>query len=609
MNLEEKIIGKISGKFVIEAYQRGYRWSKDEIIHLLEDVDEIPDGQNYCLQPIVVKNNDGIFELIDGQQRLTTLYLIMKYLTLYMDLNYSIEYTTRKSENGNIGSKELLENIDTIDLNSTSSNIDELFIKKAYSYIKEWFNGDKARMNSFSGKLQKYVTVIWYEVDDTEDSVGIFTRLNIGKISLTNAELVKALFLSRGRKDDHGVYAGNPYGIENKMQHEIALQWDAMEKGLHDSKFWSFITNEKEDKYPIRMELFFDIMENKPEGECSFYTFNRFYDHFKNSANKSDAWETIVRYYQQLQEWYTDFNLYHQIGYLIAIGKSIKELLDLAMSRENPLKKSEFRNKILKMIRESVLFEKNNNGQIEELDYADLNYEDHKEYIHILLLLFNVETIRQKGDEDNRFPFERYKNEGTWSLEHIHAQNSESLKTNQDWKMWLELHKRSLNSLLKNCDEHSKLAISISEVIEKMDSVLSHIAVEHYRGSIRDEFNDVAPAVVNILSDGDEKSQMHSISNMALLTVGENAALNNSTFDVKRVKILDMDRDGDYIPTCTKNVFMKYYSSSDTKLHFWADEDRRCYIEAMNNVLYHYEYLEGEKIRLIKTEIHYGNKQ
>ena len=609
MNLEEKIIGEIFGEFKIEAYQRGYRWSKDEIIHLLEDIDEIPDGQNYCLQPIVVKNNDGIFELIDGQQRLTTLYLIMKYLTLYMDLKYSIEYTTRKSENGNIGSKELLEKIDTIDLNSKSSNIDELFIKKAYSYIKEWFNGDKARMNSFSGKLQKYVTVIWYEVDDTEDSVGIFTRLNIGKISLTNAELVKALFLSRGRKDDHGVYAGNPYGIENKMQHEIALQWDAMEKGLHDSKFWSFITNEKEDKYPIRMELFFDIMENKPEGECNFYTFNRFYNHFKNSANKSDAWETIVRYYQQLQEWYTDFNLYHQIGYLIAIGKSIKELLDLAMSRENPLKKSEFRNKILEMIRKSVIFEKNNNGQIEELDYADLNYEDHKEYIHILLLLFNVETIRQKGDEDNRFPFERYKNEGTWSLEHIHAQNSESLKTNQDWKMWLELHKRSLNSLLKNCDEHSKLAISISEVIEKMDSVLSHIAVEHYRGSIRDEFNDVAPAVVNILSDGDEKSQMHSISNMALLTVGENAALNNSTFDVKRVKILDMDRDGDYIPTCTKNVFMKYYSSSDTKLHFWADEDRRCYIEAMNNVLYHYEYLKGEKIRLIKTEIHYGNKQ
>lgn len=128
MNLEEKTIGDIKGEFIIEAYQRGYRWSTDEIEHLLNDIDEVVDGQNYCLQPIVVKNVGGVYELIDGQQRLTTLYLIMKYLSL--ELNYSIEYTTRKSENGHIGSKELLENINTIDLDSPSSNIDELFIKK-----------------------------------------------------------------------------------------------------------------------------------------------------------------------------------------------------------------------------------------------------------------------------------------------------------------------------------------------------------------------------------------------------------------------------------------------------------------------------------------------
>lgn len=91
MNLEEKIIGDIAGEFVIESYQRGYRWSKEEIEHLLKDIDEVADGQNYCLQPIVVKNRDGVYELIDGQQRLTTLYLIMKYLSRYIDLNYSID--------------------------------------------------------------------------------------------------------------------------------------------------------------------------------------------------------------------------------------------------------------------------------------------------------------------------------------------------------------------------------------------------------------------------------------------------------------------------------------------------------------------------------------
>lgn len=609
MNLEEKIIGDIAGEFVIESYQRGYRWSKEEIEHLLKDIDEVADGQNYCLQPIVVKNRDGVYELIDGQQRLTTLYLIMKYLSRYIDLNYSIEYTTRKSEPGRMGSKELLEKIDTIDLSSPSSNIDELFIKKAYDIISAWFNSEKAKMNRFSGKLQKYITIIWYEVDAEEDSVGIFTRLNIGKISLTNAELVKALFLSKGKKDDRGNYMGNPYGIDVKKQHEIALQWDAMEKGLHDNKFWAFITNEKANRYPIRMELFFDIIENKPADECSFYTFNRFYDRFKTSTNRTETWETIVRYYQQLWEWYKDFNLYHQIGYLVAIGYDIKELLSIATNKDKPIRKSEFRESILQLIRQSVVFASNDGGKTEPIDYADLNYEHHSDSIHRLLLLFNVETIRQKGDEDFRFPFERYKNEGTWSLEHIHAQNSESLKTNQEWKDWLVSHKRSLSELMKAHGEGTPDYQAIHQVIDKVNTVISHIDTKNYKGSIRDEFSAVASDVVDKLSDGNDKTQMHSLSNMALLTVGENAALNNSTFDVKRIKVLDMDKHGDYIPVCTKNVFMKYYSTPDTKLHFWSEEDRKSYIKAMNEVLYHHKDARGNEVRLIREEIHYGSKQ
>lgn len=601
MNLEEKIIGEIKGDFTIEAYQRGYRWGEDEVKHLLEDINEIPDGQKYCLQPVVVKNVNDKYELIDGQQRMTTLYLIMKYLNAYVDINYSIEYTTRKSENGHVGSKELLETIDTIDLSSPSNDIDELFIKKSYSIIKTWFNGEKSKMMSFANKLQKYVTIIWYEVDDEEDSVSIFTRLNIGKINLTNAELVKALFLSRGKKDSEGRYAGNPYGIEENKQHEIALGWDSMEKDLHDEKFWSFITNEKSERYPIRMELLFDMIEMKPGNESNFYTFNRFYERFKDSDNKYETWELIERYMQQLKAWYNDFDLFHHIGFLVATGTSVKSLLDIAMSTDNPIKKSEFRLKVLEMIRQRMIFKM---GE-EEIDYTELNYEKHSEYIQCVLLLFNVETIRQKGDENIRFPFDRYKNEGTWSLEHIHAQNSESLKTNQERKDWLEIHKKSLEGL----EVSSEGKKQIDDVISKMDAVISHIDENGYKGSIRDEFNAVAPAVINILSDGDDKSQMHTLSNMALLTVGENATLNNSTFDVKRMKIIDMDKAGDYIPICTRNVFMKYYSSSDTKLHFWSEEDRKGYICAMNNVLYDHneEKIENKKIKLIKERIHYGN--
>lgn len=603
MNLEEKNVCEITGNFKIEAYQRGYRWGKEEVEYLLEDIYETPLGQKYCLQPVVVKNVNTVYELIDGQQRMTTLYLIMKYLHTYIDIKYSIEYTTRKSENGHIGSKELLENIDNIDLTSTSYNIDELFIKKSYSIIKEWFNDDKRKMMSFATKLQQYVTIIWYEVDDCEDSVSIFTRLNIGKINLTNAELVKALFLSRGRKDSEGRYAGNPYGIEEKKQHEIALGWDSMEKELHNEKFWTFITNKKSDDYPVRMELLFDMIEMKPDDESNFYTFNRFYERFKNSNDKYNTWELIERYMQQLKEWYNDFDLFHLIGFLVATGTTIKSLLDIALNIDNPIKKSAFRIKVLSMIRERMVFKTGEKDSKEELDYAELNYEQHSEFIHRVLLLFNVETIRQKGDENIRFPFDRYKNEGTWSLEHIHAQNSESLKTNKEWKEWLESHKKSLECMEVRNKEQQK----IDDAISNINQVLNHIEENGYKGSIRDEFNTIAPIVVDILSDGDNKLQMHTLSNMALLTIGENAALNNSTFDVKRMKIIAMDKNGEYIPICTRNVFMKYYSSSDTKLHFWSEEDRHSYINAMNNVLYGDDKKNDDKnIKLIKNRIHYG---
>lgn len=606
MNLEEKIISEITGKFTIEAYQRGYRWGKDEVEYLLEDISEIPDGQKYCLQPVVVKNVNDTYELIDGQQRLTTLYLIMKYLNAYVDIKFSIEYATRKSENGHIGSKELLETIDKIDLSLPSNNIDELFIKKSYGIVKTWFNGEKSKMMSFANKLQNYVTIIWYEVDDDEDSVNIFTRLNIGKINLTNAELVKALFLSRGKKDSEGRYAGNPYGIEEKKQHEIALGWDLMEKDLHNEKFWTFITNEKSDHYPIRMELLFDMIEMKPSDESNFYTFNRFYERFKNSDNRYETWELIERYMQQLKEWYHSFDLFHHIGFLVATGTSVKSLLDIAMSTDNLIKKSDFKLRVLDMIREKMVFTVGDKDFGEEIDYAELNYEDHSKFIQYVLLLFNIETIRQKGDENVRFPFYRYKNEGTWSLEHIHAQNSESLKTNQEWKEWLEIHKKSLEGLEVYSDDKKQ----IEEVIDKMNTVITHINEKGYKGSIRNEFNAVAPAVINILSDGDDKSQMHTLSNMALLTVGENAALNNSTFDVKRMKIIAMDKAGEYIPVCTRNVFMKYYSSSDTKLHFWSEEDRKGYISAMNNVLYDYKEKNSNKeIKLIRNRINYGNRK
>jgi len=73
------------------------------------------------------------------------------------------------------------------------------------------------------------------------------------------------------------------------------------------------------------------------------------------------------------------------------------------------------------------------------------------------------------------------------------------------------------------------------------------------------------------------------------LNISDNAALSNSTFDVKRNLVIEMDKAGQYIPFCTKMVFLKYYTSSgDNQLHFWGQADRDAYINAINSVLKDY---------------------
>jgi uncharacterized protein with ParB-like and HNH nuclease domain len=178
INLELKLVGSIEGEFYVPAYQRGYRW-KEEVKTLLNDIEEIGEGKNYSLQPVVVKRiNENKYELIDGQQRLTTLYIIFKYIREYLPKNqvkYSIEYETRKN------SRFFLE--ESIDFKNTDinlNNIDEYFLNEAAKTITGWFserNDESQAAIDINTKLNKYIRVIWYEVDSSEDSTSLFTRL------------------------------------------------------------------------------------------------------------------------------------------------------------------------------------------------------------------------------------------------------------------------------------------------------------------------------------------------------------------------------------------------------------------------------------------------
>lgn len=562
INLEPKLVGSIEGEFYVPAYQRGYRW-KEEVKMLLNDIYEIGEGKNYSLQPIVVRKiGEKRFELIDGQQRLTTLYIILKYIKEFLpksQLKFSIDYQTR------INSKLFLESIDFDNTDIETDIIDEYFFNEATKTIVEWFSEQDDESQTaidLSSKLNRRIRVIWYEVDSTENSVSLFTRLNIGRIPLTNAELVRALFLSRNN------------GIGDRKQLEIATEWDVIEKELHNDSLWYFITNENPKSYPTQIELIFDLMADKQKGEREkFFTFFHFDKEIKQRKEKSDIWTEILRYYQRLKEWYENIDLYHKIGYLVA---SDSKSLQLLINNSKDITKTNFQNSLDSLIAQSINFNK---------DYCELSYENRIDYglIERLLLLFNVETIRQKSDETMRFPFDKHKQED-WSLEHIHAQQSQGLNKREQWVEWLNLHKSSLLSI--DCKSDENIIQEISEAVND----------EKLTG---DRFSALFNRVTTILSEEGSIEYTHSLSNLALLGQYNNSALNNSTFDVKRNKILEMDKTSDYIPVCTRRVFLKYYTPSESnQVHFWGKADRDGYIAEMDKVLSNYLALIQKKIIL-----------
>lgn len=569
--LETKNVGKIKGLFYLPNYQRGYRWTSEEIKLLLDDIYE-SNGNPYCLQPIVVKKKDERFELIDGQQRLTTIYLICKFMEAKLgDLyepSFKLEYETRKESANFLGN---------IDLSLRNQNIDYYFIASAYEYIEDYFTektqGDRREMAAYLTRLNEYfissVSVIWYEVDSTEDGIELFERLNIGKIPLTSSELVKALFLKDSAKDKM-----------SGRQEEVSLQWDMIEQELRNPSFWGFLSNTDGKQNPTRIDLILDLMVdesgNDREKYRTFFYFDRQIKALTETTSGNpllEIWSRIYHVFLTLREWYTNHDFYHKIGYLITIGIPLKKIYTIWQNNGGiPLAKDIFLVELDKMISESI-------GIKDKEELLSLSYDNRKDKLQKVLTLFNVETERLMDEGKRRFPFDKHK-DSKWSLEHIHAQNAESLKKNKDILAWLESH----IAILKSSEGY--IFEANDELIEKMEILIEQLHSDKDPGNVLERFNEIQKEVIIIFTPKEdavkENEYSHHLANMALLDVSQNAALSNSVFDVKRHRVINYDREGRYIPVCTKHVFFKYYTKESPSLFFWGESDRRDYVEAID---------------------------
>jgi len=541
--------------FLIPSYQRGYRWTNQEVEDLLNDINEFKPRQIedtddktwYCLQPIVSKqSNSQQYEVIDGQQRLTTVYLVLFYLNqdfieARRDKIFDLDYETRKN------TKQFLDDIERLE-GYTEDNIDFYYISCAYETIGKWFasKGNNFNKDDFRSKFKFNTKIIWYECFE-DDTISVFTRLNIGKISLTNAELIKALFLNSSNYD-----IKESKKLREK-QFEISTEWDSIENALQNDKLWYFITGNMVSNN--RIEFIFNLMNKDYNPNDNYSTFRYFSKivSSKSQENIEENWREIKQYFQRFNEWFNDRILYHKIGYLICIGAAN---IDDLFVKSSEMTKSNFKEYLDYLIKDNL----------KSACFSNLQYGD--KYVKRVLLLYNILTMLKNEQDSSYFPFDLYKKEN-WDIEHITSVKEsipESESNRLDWlgdvKPYIDDTRKEAKSLQRRIDNCT--VSDDQEFIKLFEDIVSH-----FNRDINDD-------------------EINGISNLTLLDSKTNRSYKNAVFPVKRKTIIERDKSGVFIPICTKNVFLKYFSEYPPKISFWTQDDRDKYEIDLRTILENY---------------------
>lgn len=522
-------------EFYIPDYQRGYRWTATEVRELLNDLKEYQethtkDSPPYYLQPLVVKKRkeksskgEQKYEVIDGQQRLTTIGLILHYISqkdpvvklmkiLGSESNrkcipadvqaaakdvpspatVNITYETRNTEKVSL--------TDIIGKGDAES-LDEYHIKTVYGAIQKWFADPSEQEQNILRTLTEHTAVIWYEPEG--DAHELFQRLNIGRIPLTNAELIRALFLTSKSTDIYG----------EREQVLIAEQWNDIERRLADDHFWYFLTNEDPETYDTRIDLLFETITGtkRTDRYALYLELEKIVDEYRKKKTLYEIWnEKVIAPFQNLLRFYEDPELYNNVGYIIA-AKKFGDTTNLNLNslwerwkKQGTSAKNFISFYTKPMIQKLIGIEGAKlSDRLESIKYGadDL-------IAHNVLLLHNILStgnIPSTG-KGLGFNFCDYKKE-RWSLEHIYPQNPPQEQESQN-----------------NYD------------IDKL-------------------------------------------GNLALLSKEDNSSVSNASFLDKKKIIIDKINKGNFVPLCTQRVFLRYYTleSEASQLDKWTKDDFDAY--------------------------------
>lgn len=640
-------VGEITGfEFFIPKYQRGYRWESQQVTDLLNDFYDFfvvrKESSDYCLQPLVVKkrvknlsdlksdistiltyNSDSDqcindleslisrncqWEVIDGQQRLTTLFIMLKVLN--NNIPFSIDYQTRPNSKSYLG--QYLEN-----LKKSKINIDYYHMHGAYVATKRWIGHKFGYYNYHTNNeykflidcIEKRVKFIWYECVN-EHPIKVFTRINIGKIALTNAELIKALFLNRTN------FKG--YNIESLylLQLEIAKKWDEIEYSLQKKDFWLFLTDTS-ISYDTHIDYIFKLisvqnMLNLSPNELSQIGKDKYsvYRYFSTAISSDNIqvqgktinvikkiWNTVVNVYDTFTEWFNDAFLYHYVGFLIWSYEKDKldkfKLIQELIIEWEQVDKTVFLNTVKRRIKESII--KCNADNLNKL-----HFNKNKPKIFKVLLLHNIQSViatidvqQQSKYEMNvfyKFPFHLFKSE-SWNVEHIDSATSNELTSLKEKKAWARAILDDSSNII---DEDTRLKLNALISAKENDDETFKNLYEIVMPKVK--VQDALQTVVENVPDCTGDNERMYLWNLTLLDEKTNKTYHNYLFSLKRTFVINKEkgyschlnddgiiivdgRETAFVPPCTKQVFLKYYTENSNNLLNWGKADAEAYVE------------------------------
>lgn len=640
--------------FYIPSYQRGYRWTEKQVGDLLRDLlcfandfanegKEKKQDQFYCLQPVIARPitdedklksmfgteynegilSHGVWEIIDGQQRLTTIFLLYKYLLDQKGWNaetlkeeedgkelYHICYATRD------GSTKFLEGLTmkTIKDNDEDilrDNVDYFHMANAFKYISEWIKTDGKTINiryQLGGSLDNIrnsffkllngmsdtkggsVQILWYEIAEVKEKNNIkeFQKINTGKIRLTDAELIKGLFLLK-----KNFTSGDKY----IKQSELALEWEYIENTLHANNFWYFLQKKGYDM-PNRIDLLFNLIYKKnalkeiPETEWDAKIkeidaqlmdtrqseiFRFYYNRFEGKMGEdlqhevAIAWDEVMELFRTLDDWFCTPSIYNYIGLLSQCGEDLCRLVLHFEYMPGTTCRDDFEKYLKKRISYHL-----RGAKVDDENKQILNtYDKDHDTIYKLLLTLNIHLLNEQNkkleseSDVYKFPFDVLSAQN-WDIEHIDSFHTNALKKEKDKRDWIETAMADRKDELKD-DE-------IAVLKQKLDE-------------------NALDDVINILKknaqevDADEEIK-NTIGNLTLLDAATNRMYGNSLFCTKRRVIIERIKQGVFVPIATQYIFAKFFDEKGTNRSLWTKEDMEAYHKYIYEALKEYIKLE-----------------